>query len=451
MFIYSKYKYCNAGIYRRQLDDTQQFIFFLVQMNTSLRSTLALLLGISAAAAALPAAAQQDAPELSAAQHAAFQSCLRRLPQEAAFRSVRAATFAQHLAAVEPDASVLAMLGKQPEFTMYPWDYIAMLVDEERVADARAALTQWQGELQRIQARYGVPAHIVVAVWGVESNFGQNLGARPLLRSLATLSCLGRRQSYFRGELAAALRIVQDGHIAAHRMTGSWAGAFGQTQFMPSTFLRLAVDFDGDGRRDIVDSVPDALASTARFLQAAKWQAGQPWGYEVRLPAGFDTSAAGRRNKRGIASWRAAGVTLADGAPLPADLPQAALLLPAQKYGAGPAFLVGRNFDAIYSYNASENYALAIAHLSDLAAGRSASTDFAAPWPTQDPGLSRAQRRQLQILLLARGHDIGAADGAIGEKTRAAIRAEQHRLGHKADGRPGQRILRALQGEGLGE
>ncbi|MBQ9578691.1 MAG: lytic murein transglycosylase, partial [Ottowia sp.] len=218
--------------------------------------------------------------------------------------------------------------------------------------------------------------------------------------------------------------------------------------FMPGTFLRLAVDFDGDGRRDIVDSVPDALASTARFLQAAKWQSGQPWGFEVRLPAGFDTSGAGRRNKRSMESWRAAGVTLADGSPLPSDLPQAGLLLPAGPNG--PAFLVGRNFDAIYSYNASENYALAIAHLSDLARSRSLSTDFATPWPTDDPGLSRSQRRQLQSMLIMRGHDIGATDGAIGEKTRAAIRVEQQRLGHTVDGRPGQRILRALQNEGEG-
>lgn len=395
-------------------------------------------------AAALTAHAQ-DAPELSAAQRATFASCLRRLPQEAAFRPISAATFEQHMAGMEPDASVLAMLDKQPEFTMHPWDYIAMLVDDERVADARAALAKWGEVLARIEARYGVPAHIVVAVWGVESNFGQNLGARPLMRSLATLACLGRRQSYFRGELAAALRIVQDGHIPAERMTGSWAGAFGQTQFMPGTFLRLAVDFDGDGRRDIVDSVPDALASTARFLQAAKWQSGQPWGYEVRLPEGFDTSGAGRRNKRSMESWRAAGVTLADGSPLPSDLPQAGLLLPAGP--GGPAFLVGRNFDAIYSYNASENYALAIAHLSNLARSRSLSTDFATPWPTDDPGLSRSQRRQLQSMLIMRGHDIGAADGAIGEKTRAAIRVEQQRLGHTVDGRPGQRILRALQTE----
>ena len=414
----------------------------MIPMKKQLISALAL-------AAALAAHAQ-DAPELSAAQHEAFASCLRRLPQEAAFRPVSAATFERHMAGVEPDASVLAMLDKQPEFTMHPWDYLAMLVDDERVADARAALTQWRDVLTRIEARYGVPAPVVVAVWGVESNFGRNLGARPLLRSLATLACLGRRQNYFRSELAAALRIVQDGHIPAERMTGSWAGAFGQTQFMPGTFLRLAVDFDGDGRRDIVDSVPDALASTARFLHAAKWHSGQPWGFEVRLPAGFDTSGAGRRNKRSMESWRAAGVTLADGSPLPTNLPQAGLLLPAQKHGAGPAFLVGRNFDAIYSYNASENYALAIAHLSDLAASRTLSTDFAAPWPTDDPGLSRSQRRQLQSMLLARGHDIGTADGAIGEKTRAAIRAEQQRLGHTPDGRPGLRVLRALQAEGAG-
>ena len=394
--------------------------------------------------AAAPAArAQDEPPRLDPAE---FRACLSELKGTPALRAITPASFAQYTDGLTPDPTVLVLLNRQPEFTMPVWDYLAVLVDTERVADAHAAFAKWRDTLQKIEQQSGVPAAVIVGVWGVESNFGQNLGGRPLVQSLATLSCFGRRQSYFRGEFAAALRILQEGHIAPEQLTGSWAGAFGQTQFMPSTFFRSAVDFDGDGRRDIVASVPDALASTARFLQNAGWRRGEPWGFEVRLPAGFDASGASRKNKRPIDAWRAAGVTLAGGAPLPDSLPSAGLMIPAQGKGGGPAFLVGRNFDALYSYNASENYALAIATLSNLVADPAAQIGFATPWPTDDPGLSRAENRELQTLLIARGHDIGSADGLIGAKTREAIKAEQQRLGRKADGRAGQKLLGALRG-----
>ena len=397
----------------------------------------ALLLGLCALGT-LPADAQEP-PTLDANE---FQACLRQLPGTPAFRAITAQTFAEQTRTLAPDPSVLVLLNGQPEFTMPVWDYLAVLVDAERVQDGRAALAQWQGTLQTIEQQSGVPPKIVLGVWGVESNFGQNLGGRPLVQSLATLSCFGRRQSYFRGEFAAALRILQEGHIAPDKLTGSWAGAFGQTQFMPSTFFANAVDFDGDGRRDIVDSVPDALASTAKFLQNAGWRRGEPWGFEVRLPKCFDASGASRKAKQPITAWQRAGLTLASGQPLPDSLPSAGLMIPA---AGGPAFLVGRNFDALYRYNASENYALAIAHLADLIADPQGFIAFATPWPTDDPGLSRAENRELQTLLLGRGHDIGAADGMIGAKTRVAIKAEQQRLGVKADGRAGQKLLAALK------
>ena len=401
----------------------------------------ALLLGPGIA---LAQAQPQEAP--SPLDGAEFARCLGQLKASADFKAIQPATFARYTDGLAPDPTVLPLLNRQPEFTLPPWDYLAMLVDDERVADGRAAMARWSKELQQIEQSSGVPAAVVAGVWGVESNFGQNLGGRPLVTSLATLSCFGRRQSYFRGEFAAALRILQEGHIAPDKLTGSWAGAFGQTQFMPSTFFRSAVDFDGDGRRDIVDSVPDALASTAKFLQNAGWRRGQPWGFEVRLPKGLDTSDAGRRNKLPIDAWRRLGVMLADGSPLPDTLPAAGLLLPARDWGPGPAFVVGRNFDALYSYNASENYALAIAQLSNLLGGQTQQVGFVTLWPTDDPGLSRAQNRELQALLLQRGHDIGAADGLIGAKTREAIKAEQQRLGMKADGRAGQKLLSALRG-----
>ena len=409
-------------------------------MKHTRRLTLAALAATALVTA--PALRAQDAPPPNI-DPAQFSACLNELKASPAFSRITQATFAQHTANLAADPSVLVLLNRQPEFTMPVWDYIAVLVDDERVADGRAAYAKWQSTLQKIEQQTGVAPHIVVGVWGVESNFGQNLGGRPLVQSLATLSCFGRRQAYFRGEFAAALRILQEGHIAPEKLSGSWAGAFGQTQFMPSTFFRSAVDFDGDGRRDIVDSVPDALASTAKFLQNAGYRRGEPWGFEVKLPPGLDTSDASRKNKRPIDAWRSAGVTLADGSPLPGSLPSAGLMIPAR---GGPAFLVGRNFDTLYSYNASENYGLAIAQLSNLVGAPTGTpVGFVQPWPTDDAGLSRAQNRELQTLLLARGHDIGSADGMIGAKTREAIKAEQQRLGHKPDGRAGQKLLAALR------
>lgn len=369
-----------------------------------------------------------------------FRACVSELAGAAAGKGIAPERYRALTAGLVPDQAVLELLDAQPEFKLPIWDYLAGLVDEERVQDGQAGLQRWGEVLDKIERQYAVPREVVVAVWGVESNFGQTLGKRPLLNSLATLSCAGRRQSFFRGEFFETLRIVERGDIAAERLNGSWAGAFGQTQFMPSTYSRLAVDFDGDGRRDIVDSVPDALASTANFLARGGWRTGEPWGFEVRLPKGAEGFETGRRNKQPLSTWRARGLTLADGRPLPSDGPPAGLLMPA---GAeGPGFLVMRNFDVIYGYNAAESYALAIALLADRLAG---GPGLRQPWPTDDPGLSRAERRELQRLLLARGHDIGEPDGVIGARSREAIEREQARLGLKVDGRAGQRTLEALR------
>jgi lytic murein transglycosylase len=375
------------------------------------------------------------------AQNPEFENCLNGLRAPARAAGVQEGTFTRHTQGLVADMSVIDKLNFQPEFRTPIWDYLAGLVDEERVAEGRALLAQHADTLARVQERYGVDPATVVAVWGVESNFGQTFGKSPLVQSLGTLSCFGRRQSYFRTELFAALRILQAGHIAPERFVGSWAGAFGHTQFMPSTFERLAVDFDGDGKANLMDSTVDALASTANFLNKAGWQTGQPWGFEVRLPAGAAVSGEGRRTKRPMSEWSARGLRRADGSPLPSGLGNAGLMTPA---GAeGPAFLVLRNFDAIYSYNAAESYGLAIAHLADRLRGGG---PFATPWPTDDPGISRAERRELQGLLILRGHDIGEVDGVLGDKSRTAIKKEQERLGQEASGRGGQKILRALRG-----
>ncbi len=376
-------------------------------------------------------------------QLAGFRQCLGGLRAQALGQGVSAAGFDRVTAGLQPDMSVLPLLDAQPEFTTPLWDYLAGLVDDQRVADGRARLAEHRDLLARVAAQYGVDAETVVAVWGVESDYGRVFGKRPLLVSLATLACNGRRQPFFRGEFIATLKLLDSGDLRDPGITGSWAGAFGHTQFMPTTYARIAVDFDGDGRRDLVESIPDALASTANYLKRSGWQTGQPWGFEVTLPANFDGALAGRGKRRPVSDWAARGVTRVDGSPLPAGDRQAAILLPTGR--AGPAFVVFRNYDAIYSYNAAESYALAIALLADRLRGGSG---LVAPWPTDDPGLSRVQRRELQTLLLARGHDIGEVDGMIGSNTRRAIQAEQRRLGLVPDdGRAGTRILRALQAE----
>jgi lytic murein transglycosylase len=392
-------------------------------------------------------AAGVEPPPVTQEQLDAFRGCLGGLRGKSAAAGIAEARFDDYTSGLVPDPTVLDLLDAQPEFTTPIWDYLAALVDGQRVDDGRAMLRGHAATLARAEAEHGVDAETIVAVWGVESDYGKTFGKRPLLQSLATLSCAGRRQAFFRGELFALLALLQAGDLRDTGITGSWAGAFGHTQFMPSTYRRVAVDFDGDGRRDLVGSVADALGSTANYLRRAGWRRGEPWGFEVRLPSGFDASLAGRRSKRPLADWQARGLSRVDGATLvPAGLAsdtKAGLLLPAGD--TGPAFLVLRNFDAIYAYNAAESYALAIAHLSDRLRGSGA---FVTPWPTDDPGLDRMQRRELQALLLARGHDIGEVDGLVGTRTRRAIAAEQRRLGlSPVDGRAGGRILELLRAE----
>lgn len=389
--------------------------------------------GLASVLAAAAGAAPAAAPER-------FQSCLVALRADAPAKGVAPASFDRWTRDLAPDMSVLELLDFQPEFRIPIWDYLAGLVDDERVADGLAMREKWAGPLAAAAERYQVDPETIVAIWGVESNYGRNFGKRPLLVSLATLACFGRRQAYFRGELFSTLKILEAGDVAPERLVGSWAGAFGHTQFMPSTFLRLAVDGDGDGKRNLIDSVPDALASTANFLRRAGWRKGEPWGFEIVLPSGFDTGVVGRSNKRPLSQWAARGVRRADGQAMAAADTPAALLLPAGT--RGPAFLVLRNFDVIYGYNAAETYALAIAHLADRLRG---GKPFVTPWPTDDAGLSRRESRELQTLLAARGHPIGEIDGMIGGNTRQAIRAEQQRLGLPLDGRAGQRLLTALR------
>lgn len=396
-------------------------------------SILSTVIGLITIAQATP-----TPPNLS---NSHFQQCLTGLKNSANFKGVSHSTFENYRPS-EPDPSVIVSLNYQPEFKKEVWDYLSGLVDEERVQDGIKAKQRLQSTLRQIEQRYGVKGDDVLGVWGVESNFGQTLGKKDLFQSLATLSCFDRRQTYFRTEFANALKIVQNGDIRPEDMKGSWAGAFGQTQFMPSTFLRLAQDFDGDGRKDLVNSEADALASTANFLAKSGYRSGEAWGYEVKLPDNF-WGVSNRKDKKPLSYWRNQGITLANGQPLPSDLSSAGLLLPAGRHG--PAFLVGKNFDAFYSYNASENYALAIAHLSDMISkNQTTNVGFYTAWPTDDAGVSRRQTREIQQALINRGYDIGNADGIIGEKSRQAIQDFQRSQGVKVDGRAGMKLYQLL-------
>jgi lytic murein transglycosylase len=344
------------------------------------------------------------------------------------------------MAGVEPDMKVIEAMNNQPEFKTPIWDYLGTLVDEEKVAEGRSMLRQYASVFAAAEQRFGVDRHTIAAVWGVESDFGKARGKMPLVQALSTGACLApRRNAFFKGELIATLQIIQRGDVRPERLFGSWAGAFGHTQFIPSTYLRLAVDGDGDGRRDLVDSIPDALHSTANFMDKAGWVTGAPWGYEVRVPGGY-SGPTGRNPKQPVSSWASRGIVKYDGSALTGS-GNAGLLMPAGRNG--PAFLVFKNYDAAYSYNGADSYALAISLLSDRLRGR---PGVQGDWPTDDLPLSREQRRELQRLLIARGYNVGEPDGAVGSLTRAAIKEIEAKIGMPQTGRPGEKVLRALKG-----
>jgi lytic murein transglycosylase len=327
----------------------------------------------------------------------------------------------------------------QPEFTRTVWDYLDSAVSPQRVALGMDKLLQVRVEADAGAARYGVPPDILVAIWGVESNYGSNDGSIPTIDALATLGFEGRREAWARGQLLAAMKILQDGDIDRAQMIGSWAGAMGQTQFLPADFLAYAVDADGDGRRDIWGSIADVMASTANRLARTGWQAGQPWGVEVRLPPGFDAGRADAAVRESAAQWLAEGVRTMDGAAMP-EFADSTILLPA---GArGPAFLVGPNFRAILRYNNSTSYALAVGLLAQrLTGGPGVQT----PWPRDLPALTRAQLQALQTALNEHGFPSGTPDGAMGPLTRDALRRYQRSVGLPADGYPTLDLLQRLQ------
>lgn len=340
---------------------------------------------------------------------------------------------------IEPDDSVVTADRSQPEFTRPVWQYLDSAVSPARVRNGQDRILQNVEALQRIDTAYAVDRETVVAIWGMESNFGQQMGSKNVIRSLATLAYEGRRPDFGRDQLIAALQILQHGDVPPSNMIGSWAGAMGQTQFIPTTYNRYAVDFDADGRRDIWGSSQDALASTANYLHASGWQSGQSWGWEVTLPQGFDYAQADMDIRKPVAEWLRLGVQPANGNQALAPDASASLLLPAGY--RGPAFLVTDNFRAILKYNNSTSYALAVGLLADSFKGGG---QLVGRWPVGDAPLSRSERVELQQALSARGYAAGSADGIIGANTRKAIRAYQQSVGEPADGYPTPALLQRI-------
>lgn len=370
--------------------------------------------------------------------------CLEAITGEAVASGVPQSLASAQLAHITPDPGVLSAAANQAEFTRPVWAYLDAAVTPEKVAEGQRKLAQWTAALDGIEVRYGVDRYTLVAFWGVESDYGAVLDdptiVRPAIRSLATLACGDPgRADYWKAELIAALKILAAGDATPERLTGSWAGALGNTQFMPSVFLSRAVDFDGDGRRDIWASVSDALASTANYLVAEGWRRGERWGVEVTLPPGFDLTLADETTARTIGEWRGLGLRPARDEGLYDDA-KATLFLPAGIHG--PAFLLLPNFAVILRYNTSFSYALTVAHLSDRLRGF---PGFVHDWPRGDRMLGLDERRDVQTLLAAKGYSVGPVDGKIGPRTRAAVRAFQTTAGLPPDGYAGEPLLLTLR------
>lgn len=358
--------------------------------------------------------------------------------QQALDAGIQAAVFDQAFAGISPDAAVIKADNSQPEFTRPVWEYIEGATSVARVNRGQTLLSEQAKTLTAIEQAYAVDRQLLVAIWGMESSFGRFTGDKSVIRSLASLAYEGRRPAFAHAQLLAALHILQHGDVPSSQLLGSWAGAMGQTQFIPTTYNHYAVDFDGDGRRNIWTSAADALASAANYLQSSGWQQNQPWGMEVTLPEGFDYALADTDIRKSLSEWRGLGVK-----NLPLDFAdeKASLLLPAGY--RGPAFLLLDNFRAILKYNNSTSYALAVGLLSERLLGGG---QVLAKWPLDDLPLSRAQRIVLQEQLLSKGFNPGGVDGIIGANSRKAIRSYQQSLRWPADGYPTQALLQSLIG-----
>jgi peptidoglycan lytic transglycosylase B len=370
-----------------------------------------------------------------------FDSWLAGLKQEAIGRGIRAETIETALSGVKPLPEVIERDRSQREFTLTFTRYMRSAITESRVEKARRLLEENRELLEEIAAKYGVQPRFLVSFWGLESNFGAHTGGYSVVAALATLAHEGRRHDFFRAQLLDALQILDEGHISAAAMTGSWAGAMGQLQFIPSTFVNFAVDYDGDGHRDIWNSLPDIFASAANYLSQEGWQGDRTWGRQVTLPAGFDYGQASLGERKTLGEWQAAGLRTIEGAALPmVEGIEASLVLPAGQQG--PAFLVYQNFRTILIWNRSILYALSVGHLADRIDGAPALSEASLP---DEVPLSLKSLEEMQELLNASGYDAGKPDGLVGPKTREALRAYQAAEGLPADGYPTQELIDRLR------
>lgn len=386
-----------------------------------------------------PPVTPSEIPAASPADQAGLERWVMSFRPRALAQGIQPAVFDRSMAIARYNPDVIRLDRRQAEFTKPVWEYLDSAVSENRITTGRQKLAQHSSTLAAIEARYGVPREVVLAVWGMESNFGANRGKTLIIPALTTLAYDGRRGKFFEEQLVAALRIIQSGDVESRSMVGSWAGAMGHTQFMPTSFLGYAVDFTGDGKRDIWSDDPtDSLASTAAYLARSGWQRGLPWGVEVRLPQGFDFRQSGKGVKKSGSAWAAMGVTSANGRGLPSY--NGSLLLPAGS--RGPAFFISDNFRAISRYNNSDSYVMGVGLLANRIAG---GPGVQGAWPRTDSPLSNDQKAEIQRRLNALGFNAGEVDGKLGGQSIDAIRAFQRARGLPSDGYATPALLAALR------
>jgi membrane-bound lytic murein transglycosylase B len=340
----------------------------------------------------------------------------------------------------EPDPAVLKLAANQPEFTSTTSAYLAKAVTPIRIETGRTKKAEEEKLLAAIEKKYGVDRHILLGIWGMESNFGKDKGSMSVIRSLATLAYSGRRKAFGNEQLIAAFKILRQGLVKPDNFTGSWAAAMGHTQFIPTSYLSYAVDWTGDGKKDIWNSRQDALASTANYLAKAGWKSDRPWGWEVTLPKNFNKALIGRKHWRSVAEWQKLGIRRADGEKFGSAQAEAFVMVP--QGIEGPRFLVTKNFLAIMDYNISHSYALAVGHLADRIRGQG---PFQAAWPDVDFDLSFEQRVELQKRLNAMGFQTGGSDGRFGARTYEAVIAYQKQAGLPLDGKPSVKLLQHMR------
>lgn len=371
----------------------------------------------------------EEIPAADAAHEQGLRNWLTGFKPRAMAAGISESTWNRSVAIIRYNPKVIERDRYQAEFTKQIWDYLDSAVSDSRIENGRAMLSQHAALLNAIEARYGVEKEVVVAVWGMESNYGKNRGKTLILPALATLSYDGRRGAFFQQQFIDAMKIIQAGDTDPAHLTGSWAGAMGHTQFIPSSYLAYAVDFTGDGKRDIwSDNPADALASTAAYLARSGWSKGQPWGVEVTLPQGFNYGLSGKKVKKSPAEWAALGVRSVRGGAVP-NYGNASILLPAGS--KGPAIMIFGNFQAISRYNAADSYVMGVGLLSDRLAGR---PGLVTPWPRDGRALTSDEKQEVQRRLTALGYDTQGTDGMIGQNTIEALTAWQRANGLAPDG-----------------